>query len=167
MKTFERKKYKRKRFEEATPTQGTFLCNFYQLENPIIDEYGNKFWNSEGYYMSQRTPIIEYKAKIAVMSESDGKSSRKARSIFPLEFDESDRIKYMRKAIKGKFDNNPLLKEQLLAIKGEIIEKNYWHDDLFGVPIGSLKGANMLGKLLMEYRDSFLPKKKIYFFNFD
>ena len=164
MKIFERKKYKKERFESATPTQGTFLCNFYQLDNPIIDEYGNKFWNSEGYYMSQRTPILENKAKIAIISKNGGAASRKARIMFTLELDEVNRIEYMRRAIKVKFDNNPLLKEQLLSIKGEIIERNYWHDDLFGVPNDTLKGANMLGKLLMEYRDSFLPKPEFKFF---
>lgn len=164
MKIYERKKYKKERFESATPTQGTFLCNFYQLENPIIDEYGNKFWNSEGYYMAQRTDIEEYKSKIALLSKSGGAASRKARTIFTIETSEIHRIKYMRNAIKSKFDNNPLLKELLLEVKGEIIEKNYWHDDLFGVPNDTLKGANMLGILLMEYRDSFLPKPEFKFF---
>ena len=164
MKIFERKKYKKERFESATPTQGTFLCNFYQLENPIIDEYGNEYWNSEGYYMSQRTSIVEYKSKIAFISKSGGAASRSVRKMMPLDIDESHRIEYMRKAIKAKFDNNPILKEKLLEIKGEIIEKNYWHDDFFGVEIDTLKGANMLGILLMEYRDSFLPKKEFKFF---
>jgi len=34
----------------------------------------------------------------------------------------------------------------------EIIEKNYWGDTLFGVDVRTLKGANMLGKLLMILR---------------
>lgn len=160
----EREKYKKKRFGEAISTQGTFLCNFFQLENPIIDEYGNIFYNSEGYYMSLRTNVEEYKVKIAFMSKSGGANSRKARNIFTLELDEVKRVEYMRKAIKAKFDSNPSLKEKLLNIKDEIIEKNYWNDDLFGVPVGTLKGANMLGKLLMEYRDYFLPKKQFKFF---
>ena len=35
-----------------------------KLKNPIIDEYGNEFWNSEGYYMSLRTNDLDIKKKI-------------------------------------------------------------------------------------------------------
>ena len=57
-----KEKYLKNRFEKAIPTQHTYLSNFEQLENPIIDEFGNIYWNSEGYYMSQRTDDLDIKS---------------------------------------------------------------------------------------------------------
>ncbi len=158
-------KYDQIRFDKAVGMKKDgYLSNFYQLINPIIDEFGNQYWNSEGYYMALRTNDLEIKSKIALMSKNGGMSSRNARNLYKLEQDESNRVEYMRKAVYAKFDNNTDIKEKLLKISGEIMEKNYWNDTLFGVNDKTLKGANILGKLLMEYRDLYLPEKKIKFF---
>ena len=51
----------------------------------------------------------------------------KARELYDLEQDEKKRIEYMRNAIREKFDNNPELKEELLATGDKkIIEYTYW-----------------------------------------
>lgn len=147
-------KYEIKEFNEAIGTQKTYLCNFYQLKNPIIDEYDNKFWNSEGYYMSLRTNNLDIKKKIAEDSIKGGITSRNARKLYKLDTDENHRVEYMEKTIHAKFEANSDLKKKLLTTKGkQIIEKNYWYDDLFGVRTDTLQGANFLGKLLMKYRD--------------
>lgn len=156
-------KYTKERFDEAISTRN-YLSNFHQLLIPIVDEYNNEYWNSEGYYMAQRTNDLSIKSEISKLSKMGGKYSMSARYKFDLDKDENNRVEYMRKAIKLKFDNNLELKEQLLSIQGEIIEKNYWKDNFFGVTIDSLEGANILGKLLMEYRDANLPKKEFKFF---
>jgi predicted NAD-dependent protein-ADP-ribosyltransferase YbiA (DUF1768 family) len=60
----------------------------------------------------------------------------------------------MRNAIREKFDNNPKLKEELLNTWNKlIIEYTYWRDIRFWIDQETLRWMNILGKLLMEYRD--------------
>jgi hypothetical protein len=42
--------------------------NLTLLKNPIIDEYGNEYWCSEGFYMAQRTESLAAKKIIAFLS---------------------------------------------------------------------------------------------------
>ncbi|MDR3169970.1 MAG: NADAR family protein [Candidatus Peribacteria bacterium] len=99
--------------------------NFTQLETPIVDALGNEFWDSEGYYMAQRTENEEEKRMIAFLSIGHGLSTR-ARELFPLQQDEERRISFMREAIKQKFDRNPKLKALLIQTGNkEIIEYTY------------------------------------------
>ncbi len=115
--------------------------------------FGNYYCNSEGYYMSLRTSDLDIKMKISAASIKGGQASRNARKLYDLDMDENNRMQYMMKAVKVKFDLNPDLRIKLLNIRQEIIEKNYWKDDLFGVRTDTLEGANLLGKILMFYRD--------------
>ena len=128
--------------------------NFTPLQHPIIDTFWNEFRDSEGYYMAQRTKNKGIKAAIALLSLGHW-LARKSRELFPLEVDESKRIRYMKKAIKEKFDNNPHLKEKLLATWDRtIIEYTYRWDIFFWIDQNTLRWKNILGKLLMEYRDN-------------
>jgi predicted NAD-dependent protein-ADP-ribosyltransferase YbiA (DUF1768 family) len=107
--------------------------NFTQLKTPLVDEWGNEFWDSEGYYMACRTQDPAIKQAIAFLSTGWGLST-KARNLFPLEQDEDKRIEYMRKTLKLKYDTNPDLKELLMQTKPrEIIEYTYRGDTLFGI----------------------------------
>ena len=52
-------------------------------------------------------------------------------------------------------DNNPELREELLKTWNKtIIEYTYRKDTRFWIDQSTLKGMNILGKLLMEYRNS-------------
>jgi predicted NAD-dependent protein-ADP-ribosyltransferase YbiA (DUF1768 family) len=58
----------------------------------------------------------------------------------------------MTEIVGEKFNQNPELKEKLLATKDiELVEGNHWHDTYWGVCNGV--GENHLGKILMAYRD--------------
>ena len=104
--------------------------------------------------MSQRTDNLEYKKMVALLSMWF-LLAMKARELYNLEQDEEKRIEYMRNAIREKFDNNPDLKEELMATWDKtIIEYTYWWDTRFWIDQSTLKGMNILWKLLMEYRDS-------------
>lgn len=128
--------------------------NFTPLKNPIKDEFGNEFRNSEWYYMAQRTKNKEIKKMIAFLSLWYW-LAKKSTKLFPLEQDEDKRIKYMRSAIKNKFDNNSKLKEKLMSTwDKKIIEYTYRNDRFFGIDQNTLKWKNILWKLLMEYRDN-------------
>ncbi len=151
--------YTGERYNKATGTAKTFMSNLYQLSYPIlVDEWKLEFYNSEGYYMALRTDIYAIRLKIAQDSSISGQESRKARKRYILEQDEQKRAQYMQMAVKAKFDANKDLRDILLTVPGEIIEKNYWKDDLFGVREDTLQGANILGKCLMEYRDNYLKQ---------
>jgi len=65
-----------------------------------------------------------------------------------MDKDDNNRIKYMREAIRRKFDNNPKLKEKLLNTGNrEIIEFTYWWDDFFWIDNKTRKGRNFLLKI--------------------
>lgn len=63
----------------------------------------------------------------------------------------------MREAITHKFNNNPVLREKLFATHPlQIIEYTYRKDTFFGIDQDTMTGQNVLGKLLMEYRENHL-----------
>lgn len=130
--------------------------NFFPLKNKIIDEFGNLYWDSEGFYMSQRVKSLKIKEIISHFSMAQ-KMSKKIAYMYEayLDKDIHNRIKYMRKAIKAKFDVNLDLRTVLIQTwDKEIIEYTYWWDTTFGVCHKTKNGSNILWKLLMEYRDS-------------
>ena len=128
--------------------------NLTLLKNPIVDEYGNEYRCSEWYYMAQRTSDLWAKKIIAFLSTGFW-LAMKARKLYDLEQDEGKRIEFMRNAIREKFDNNPELKSELLAIwDKEIIEYTYRWDVRFWIDQNTWKWKNILWKLLMEYRDN-------------
>ena len=145
-------RYTSEQFKDATGTAGTFMSNFYQLEIPVTDEFGLLYWNSEGYYMSRRTRDADVKRQIAHMSELGGKYSRRAKYRFELDQDLYDRAYYMIESVCKKFSTNPHLAEKLCKVEGHIMEKNSWGDTFFGVSDKTMRGANMLGKILMKTR---------------
>lgn len=61
----------------------------------------------------------------------------------------------MQELLEEKF-KNPVLQAKLLAVKGEIVEHNQWHDNFWGsctCPKCGNKGNNALGKMLMNLRN--------------
>lgn len=132
--------------------------NFTVLENPIVDEHGNQYRDSEWYYMAQRVANLEIKKFIAFCSIARWLSKKAAyRHKVYLNTDPEIRIESMRKAIKYKFDNNPNLQKLLLQTDNrQIIEYTYRWDRFFGIHNEDNTWANILGKLLMEYRDQII-----------
>lgn len=63
------------------------------------------------------------------------------------------RIRVMKMLLEKKFANKVLRAELLATGEAELVEGNYWNDTFWGVCRG--RGANNLGKLLMEVRASF------------
>lgn len=154
--------YTRERFDNSIGTAKTFMSNYEQLQFPIIDENRFEYWNSEGYYMAQRIDDFQAKQFIAESSLKGGQASRNARRKFKLDNDEERRVEYMFKSVRAKFASNTYLaKKLLLTGDKEIIEKNYWADTFFGVNDKTLKGANILGKILMEVRNEIKNNPKL------
>ncbi len=128
--------------------------NFTRLRNPIIDEKGNKYYDSEAFYMAQRfaDPVIR---KMIALCSTQNNFSKKVAYLLKdqMEIDMEKRMQYMRRALREKFLNNPALKRTLLKTGDrDIIELTYWDDSIFGISHETLTGSNILGKLLVETR---------------
>lgn len=136
--------------------------NFTRLENPIVDHLGNEFYDSEAYYLLQRIKNYEqdmYVQKLlseisSLTISKKGKEYDKIREKYMLDQDKNNRIIYMQKAIKQKFEKNPNLQTKLIeSWSKDIIEYTYRWDIFFGIDQKSLQWANILWKLLVEYRN--------------
>lgn len=133
--------------------------NFTVLDNPIIDEFGIEYWNSEWYYMAQRTNDLQIKKHIASNTKNllTKKVAYQYRDL--LERDPLRRIEFMRKAIKLKFDRNEWLKHILIWSGNQnIIEYTFFWDSFFWVDDKTKKWSNILWKLLIEYREQEINK---------
>lgn len=130
--------------------------NFTSLKNPIVDIENNEYRDSEGFYMAQRIANTNIKKMIAFCSIAHGLSKKVAyRYKELLDNDPHHKIDYMRSAVQQKFDKNPNLKNILTTTNNrEIIEYTYRWDIFFGISHRDNTGSNILGKLLMEYRDN-------------
>lgn len=136
--------------------------NFIKLENPIVDSLGNKFYDSEAYYLSQRIKNYEediYLQKLLteISNLAINKKSKeydRIREKYKLDQDKNNRIKYMQNAIKQKFENNQSIEAKLIDTwNKDIIEYTYRWDILFGIDQNTLQWANILWKILVEYRN--------------
>ncbi len=68
---------------------------------------------------------------------------------------ENVKVDIMRSLVKQKFQYAPHLRQQLLDTgDAELVEGNTWNDTFWGVDLHTGKGQNMLGRILMEVRDS-------------
>jgi ribA/ribD-fused uncharacterized protein len=130
-----------------------YLSNFF--ESPFIDK-DKSYVTAEHYYQSKKTEDNNLSEKIRLV-DSPGMAKKLAQNIEIRKDWKDIRIDVMRKAIILKFDQNIDIKEKLLNTgTRKLIEGNYWGDKFWGADIETLKGKNMLGKLLMEYRDGIL-----------
>lgn len=79
--------------------------------------------------------------------------------IIPVRPDwETIKVDVMKNVVRLKFTQSSELKTRLLATGDEeLIEGNRWHDNFWGDcscnNCSSVKGTNMLGKILMEVRE--------------
>lgn len=131
-----------------------FLSNFHP--SPMVYE-GWNWRTAEHAYQAMKT-TNEVKRRKIQGAYSPALAKRLGREV-PMRPDWEDiKIEVMREIVKAKFDQNPLLREMLLATENAIIEEgNHWGDTFWGVCRG--KGLNMLGKILMELRDEYAKSK--------
>lgn len=142
-----------------------FLSNFYFLEYQII--YQGICYNSvENAYQAQKTNDLNIKLQISRMTPAASKKF--ARSINMRKDWDDIKLVVMKKFVEEKFLASLELKRKLIDLKDyEIIEGNFWHDNYWGIcyckkcaPGGIGNGKNMMGKILMDLRDSILQLGK-------
>ena len=129
-----------------------FLSNMFNMN---ITMSGKEYTCTEAVFQSFKTKDQDERAKFAGLSGKEAKRLGRSVSLRP----DWDKIKVevMKWVIHQKFQNPEL--RQLLLDTGdeELVEGNTWGDTFWGVCNGY--GKNMLGKILMEERESIRNSK--------
>ena len=121
-----------------------FLSNFY----PSDVEYGGLVYkNNEAAFQSQKDPSRQ----LEFTSLNPSEAKRLGRRVTLRRDWEEIKVKTMKDIVREKFNQNPVIREKLLATGDEIlVEGNTWNDRCWGVCNGV--GKNLLGKILMDVR---------------
>ena len=122
-----------------------FLNNYFEV--PVTVE-GITYKNSESAFQAQKTSNISERKNFA---DLDPDSAKALGYKVNLRSDwEEVKVQKMYEVNKAKFEQNPELKEKLIATGlEELVEGNDWGDRFWGVD-GT--GENRLGKILMKIR---------------
>ena len=133
-----------------------FLSNFYRTSIAID---GIIYPTAEHAFQSYKSDEHEYKLEVSRADKpSDAKKIGRRIKLIP-DWNEK-RVDYMRLVVGYKFNQNNDLRDMLIATANTyLIEDNYWHDNFWGNCKCSKcyePGFNMLGKILMELRESYL-----------
>lgn len=128
-----------------------FLCNF-SAHGFILDD---RYWPTvEHYFQAQKFAGTEHEERIRVSrTPKEAKNLGQTRKL-PMRTDWDDvKVEVMRVALKAKFTTHSDLREALLQTGDEELVENAPTDYFWGC--GKLGGGeNMLGKLLMNTRQS-------------
>lgn len=131
--------------------QDGFLSNFYP--SPIHLD-GQDWPTVEHYYQSRKTRDSAYAEKIRTAPTADEAKrlgNDPACSLIPGW--DVDKVEVMRRALAAKYGQNPELLAMLLSTGKAILSENSKKDYYWGIGADG-SGKNMLGRLLMELRES-------------
>jgi len=124
-----------------------FLSNFWPCK---IEWQGQEFQCSEALYMAFKSGDPADFARFAPLDAREAKKLGKT-VVLRADWDQA-KISIMRNVLALKFRQNADLREKLLATgEAELIEKNWWRDEFWGVCNGV--GENWLGRMLSELRE--------------
>jgi ribA/ribD-fused uncharacterized protein len=130
-----------------------FLSNFWPCN---IEYNGLTFNNSESLYMAHKSGDEADFVKFAGITKP-GDAKRLGRTVRLQPGWDEMKFEVMEKCLRLKFDQNPGLKEKLVATGDLYLEEtNQWKDVIWGVCNGV--GENNLGKLLMKLREEYANK---------
>lgn len=132
------------------------FTNFLPFETPMVED-SFEYITPEHYFQAQKSHIFADKAWIA-NANTPGDAKARGRSV-KLRSDWSEvREEVMEKALRHKFAEGTGWRTELEEFRGEIVEWNTWHDNIWGIctcPTCGSRGSNLLGKLLMKLREEF------------
>ncbi len=136
-----------------------WFSNFEELDEPFRYQ-GMTFTTVEVFYQCMKIPKEEriLRWRVSLMTPAAAKRFCSARrKNFRLRSDWEDiKEKAMGRALGIKFDKGTTWYDRLKKTTGPIVEKNNWHDNIWGSCICekcSNKGRNLLGSLLMKIRE--------------
>lgn len=132
-----------------------FLSNFY----PCLVQYnGITFPSVEHAYQAQKTTLVSEQLMIAKL-KTPGQAKRMGREVKCRPDWEVVKVPIMRDLEMFKYGHQELLEMLLATDDEELVEGNWWHDQFWGDCIcpkhKDIPGANNLGKLLMEVRETY------------
>ena len=146
----------------AFQSHHAFLSNMYPC--PIKDD-NNTYKSAEHFYSCDlakyhhRNDLIQ-----PILDAQDGYTAKRiVRSIKVVDEWQDEKIKAMKKIITMKFDQNDNLRDMLINTKGCLYEATksdmdfacgYTLSQAKEINKESIKGKNLLGKILCEYRDN-------------
>lgn len=132
----------------------SFLSNFHPSK---VKFEGLIYPTSEHAFQAAKTLNMDIRKRFCSY-DSPGIAKRMGRKIELRSDWEEVKVSTMKKIVKLKFLQHPVLTKRLLNTGNtKLIEGNTWNDTFWGVCRG--KGENNLGKILMEVRDELKLKK--------
>ena len=130
----------------------SFLSNFSYID--ILYER-IRYPSVENAYQAAKSNDLNYKHRCEICTP--GASKRLGKQIKLREDWEDVKVEMMYELLKQKFQNDDLQKQLLETKTSNLIEGNYWHDNIWGDcycdKCKNIKGRNILGILLMKVRD--------------
>lgn len=132
-----------------------YLSNFY--ETPVTYE-GITYQNNEAAFQAQKCLNPKDRIQFAGMNATEAKKLGRSVSLRP----DWERVKtgIMRAVVHAKFSQHPELAEKLMATgNAYLAEGNTWHDRVWGID-ENRNGANLLGIILMEERDTMVKERE-------
>lgn len=128
----------------------SWLSNFHPV---IITLDGIEYASVEHAYMSAKS--IDYYWKLyCQIEESPGKVKKESRFIQLIENWEDIKVSVMAECLKQKFNQEPFKSLLLSTGEEELQEGNVWGDTFWGVDLRTGVGANTLGFLIMQIRET-------------
>lgn len=124
-----------------------FLSNFFECQ---VTYCGITYRNSEAAFQAQKCISNQECERFTDLSASEAKKLGRKVQITPNW--EDMKLKYMYDICRAKFEQNPDIRQKLLATGDRHLEEcNKWGDHYWGTVNG--KGENHLGKILMKVRE--------------
>ena len=146
----------------AFQSHHAFMSNMYPCEikvNDITYKSAEHFYSADLARYHSRNDLIQ-----PIVEAQDGYAAKRiVRNIKLAENWQEEKIKTMRKIIEMKFEQNDNLRDRLLGTKGYLYEATksdldfacgYTLSQAKEIKKDSLKGKNLLGSILCEYRDN-------------
>lgn len=128
-----------------------FLGNFYPV---TVRLDGMEYLNAEAAFQAHKCISPEDRRQFTGMTANTAK--RFGRRVDLRSDWEQVKLDVMRRVVRAKFEQHPDLAQRLLDTEdAELIEGNGWHDVYWGVDLRTGKGANHLGRILMDLRQEF------------
>lgn len=131
----------------------SFTNNYYFLSNfsdSVFVYDGIQYQNAEAAFQAQKCENPKDREQFSSLNSTEAK--KLGRKVSLRKDWESVKVDLMRQIVTEKFQQNPDLKEQLLATGNAYLEEgNTWGDRIWGTVDG--KGANLLGQILMALRE--------------
>jgi ribA/ribD-fused uncharacterized protein len=123
-----------------------FLSNFWPV---WVDFDGVLYPSVEHAYQAAKT--LDKQKRLEMSKLTAGQAKRAGQKLVLRPDWEEVKIPIMKELLQKKFSYREL-RFKLARIEGEIIEGNTWGDTFWGICNG--QGQNILGRLLMDIRDS-------------